>query len=69
MSKIKFIIYRSDLNNLQTRQKKAKKYQLVGIALSINSHTKSPQTYCFSLGSCHNIGQFTGPIPKIYRYA
>ena len=38
MSKLRFIIYRSDLKNLQARQKKAKKYQLHGIALSINGH-------------------------------
>ena len=44
MSKIRFLIYRLDLKNLQTRQKIAKKYQLAGIALSINDHTKSLQT-------------------------
>ena len=44
--KIRSIIYRSDLNNLQTRQKKKlrKKYQLVGIVLSINGHNRSLQT-------------------------
>ena len=42
MSEIRFIIYRSDLNNLHTRPKKAKKYQSVGKALSTNDNSKNP---------------------------
>ena len=41
------IIFRPALGNLKNR-KKAKIYQLVGIALSINGHTKSPQTEILS---------------------
>ena len=25
--------------------------------------------YCLSLGTCHNVVQFTDPTPKIYWYA
>ena len=43
MSEIRFIIYRSDLNNLHTGpKKKTKKYQSVGNALSINDNSKNP---------------------------
>ena len=68
---IRFIIYRSDLNNLQTRQKRAKKYQLVEIELSINGHTKSFEgiskyKYCHRLGTCRNGVQFKNPISVIY---
>ena len=72
ISKIRFIIYRSDLNNLQTWLKKAKKYQLVGIALSMHDNTKSPQTYIMSQFrhmSHKHVVQFTEPIPTIYWYA
>ena len=44
MSKIRFITYGSDLNNLQASQKSAENYKLDGILLSINGHTKCPQT-------------------------
>ena len=43
MSEIRFIIYRSDLNNLQAR-KKAERIPIRWIALSINGPTKRPQT-------------------------
>ena len=36
---------KNDLNNLQTRRKKAKTYQKTGIELSINDNTKSPRIY------------------------
>ena len=39
MSKIKCIVYRSDLNNLEIRKKEMKKYCRVGIKLSINCNT------------------------------
>ena len=42
MSKVRCIIYRSTLSNLQTRQK-AKKYPIVGTELSINDNTKIPE--------------------------
>ena len=41
MSEIRLIIYVSDLKNLQTTHKKAKK---VGIALSITDNNRNPQT-------------------------
>ena len=44
MSKIRFLIYRSESNNLQTRQKNLKQNQLNGIALSKNDNTETPQT-------------------------
>ena len=44
MSKISFIIYRSDLKKLWVRQKGAKNYQLVGIEIRIDDNTKSIQT-------------------------
>ena len=71
MSKTRFISYRSDLNNLQTRQKKAKKYQSVRIAPSVNDNTKSlKHRYCLSLGTFHKyVVQFTDPTPTIYWYA
>ena len=43
MSEKRFLINKSNLNNLQTR-KKAKKYLLVGIPLLLNNNTKSPKT-------------------------
>ena len=50
----KFKMARMEIYNLQTRlgqfknRRKAKKYRLIGIALSINGHTKSPQTEILS---------------------
>ena len=44
MPEIRLLIYALDLNNLQTTHKKAKKYQLAGVALFINDNNKNPQT-------------------------
>ena len=66
MSKIRFIIYRSDLKNLQTRQKKLKNAnQFVSVGISKRNH----KSY-LSLATCHKyVVQFTEPIPIIYLYA
>ena len=48
MSKIKFMIYKSDWNIIYRPDKRAKKYQLAGIGLPINDSTKSPQTKILS---------------------
>ena len=42
-----------DLNNLQTRWKKLKEYWIVGIELSINEETKTPEyEQCLSFWIC-----------------
>ena len=69
MSKMRFIIYRSDLNNLQTRQKP--------ISWNCTFHKSSASIlkalkhkYCLSLGTCHKyVVQFTDPTSTIYWYA
>ena len=71
MPKIKFIIYRSDLNNLQTRQKKLKNTnQLEFHFLSMTILKAFKRKYCLSLGTCHKyVMQFTDPTPTVYWYA
>ena len=50
---------------------KAKKYQLVGIALSTNDKIKTLKCkYCLSLGTCHKyVAKFTNPTPTKFWYA
>ena len=43
ISKIRYIINKSDLSNLKARQKELQKYQIAETELSVNENARNPQ--------------------------
>ena len=68
MSKIRLIIYQSDLTNLQTRQKKLKNTDQLELHFPQITKLKSlKHKSCRNLDTCHKyVVQFTDPTPAIY---
>lgn len=48
ISKIRYIINKSDLNNLKARQKELQKYQIAETELSVNENARNPQIWILS---------------------
>ena len=71
MLKIRFVIYRPSLNNLQTRKKATKNTNQLELHFSyMTTQKRSNINIASDLGTYHEYDmQFTDPTPTIYWYA